>query len=152
MTEILPLDIDPEQIVRWLRAEHEAGTSAFKIAGRRKSELRDLPVKREAHLGDAEREDLSEVATVATLEIAPKRTDDGWLLTITAEDELGPRLLDEAGEGEQDIDLDTFYGNYIRRGGGAVSVNAEVEDSAAKARLDHLLREIETNRHDSAAS
>jgi hypothetical protein len=150
MTETYPLDIDPEQTVRWLRAEQEAAPSALRVTARRKSEVREIPVKRETHLGDAERQDLSEVATVATLEIAPAHAADGWLVTITVEDELGPHLLDEgrASEGEQAIDLGTFYSEYIRRGRGSATVSAEVENFAAKARLDYLIKAIETNRHE----
>ena len=149
MTETYPLDIDPEQIVRWLRAEQETAPSALRTTARRKSEVREIPVKREAHLGDAEREDLSEVATVATLEIAPAHAADGWLVTITVEDEIGPRLVDEgrASEGEQAIDLGTFYSEYVRPGRGSATVSAEVENPAARTRLDRLVKIIETNRH-----
>jgi len=47
------------------------------------------------------------VATIATLEIAPAHTSDGWLLTVTVEDEIGPRASGEGTttEAEQQIDL-----------------------------------------------
>jgi hypothetical protein len=41
-------------------------------------------------LGDQEREDLNEVATVATWEITPFHSNDGWSLTIIVEDQVGP--------------------------------------------------------------
>jgi hypothetical protein len=150
MTESYPLDIDAEQVVRWLRAEQQAAPSSLRVAARRKSEVREIPVKRESHLGDTEREDLSEVATIATLDIAPTHAADGWLVTVTVEDELGPRLVDEglSPGGEQTIDLGTFYNEYIRRGRGSATVSAEVESPAARARLDRLIKAIETNRHE----
>ena len=89
--EPFPVDIDPKQIVRWLIAEHRITPSSLKIAARRTTEVREIPARAELHLGDEEREDLSEVATVATLEITPAHPSDGWLMTISVEDEIGPR-------------------------------------------------------------
>jgi len=109
--ESFPVDIDPGQVVRWIIAEHAIAPSTLKTTARRASEARELPTRPEFHLGDEEREDLSEVATVATLEIAPVHEHDGWLLTVTVEDEIGPRASG-GGAGapaEQQIDLGTFY-------------------------------------------
>jgi hypothetical protein len=147
--KIYPVDIEPEQIVRWIRAEQKAVPSAFVITARRRSEVREIPVRKETHLGDEEREDLSEIATIATLEIAPADVSDGWLLTITIEDEVGPRLPKGAmaTAGEQQIDLGTFCKEFIRPGRGNANVIAEVTDPAAKARLTRLLNAIERNRH-----
>lgn len=86
------VDIDPAQVVRWIKAEHEAWPSAFRITAVRSREVRDIPARSEFHLGDEEREDLSEVAVLATVEIAPGNAADGWLLHIVVEDEIGPRL------------------------------------------------------------
>jgi hypothetical protein len=150
--ETYPIDADPEQVGRWLKAECEAMPSAFRIAARRTREVREIPIRRENHLGDQEREDLSEVATVATLEFAPVRASDGWLLRIVVEDEVGPRISDRdtAGGGEQQIDLRTFYNEFVRPGRGCASVVAEVEGPAARARVTRLLDAIETNRHAAA--
>jgi hypothetical protein len=137
-----PVDIDPEQIVRWVMAEHEAAPSTLKTVARRTTEVRQIPARREFHLGDEEREDLSEVATIATLEIAPARAADGWLLTVVVEDEVGPSIPQE-----EQIDLGTFYKQFIRPGRGSASVTAEVENSAAEAHIASLLDAIERNRH-----
>jgi len=51
------------------------------------------------------------------------------------------------GEGEQAIDLATFYSQCIRPGRGTANVVADVESPAAKHRLNRLLAEIENNRH-----
>jgi hypothetical protein len=105
--EPYPVDIDPAQVVRWLIAEHRVTPSSLKTTARRTTEVREIPARGDLHLGDEEREDLSEVANVVTLEIAPARPADGWLLTVVAEDELGPHGPDRGTmvEDAQQIDL-----------------------------------------------
>jgi hypothetical protein len=144
-----PVDIDPKQIVRWVMAEREAVPSSLRVLVLRNSETRDIPIRKEFHIGDQEREDLSEIATIATLEITPADASDGWLLKVVVEDEAGPRVPDRGIplEGEQKIDIGSFYSQFIRSGRGIASVTAEVEDSAAEARMKRLLEAIETNRH-----
>lgn len=153
--ETYSLDIDPAQIVRWLRAEHQPGISPFRVTARRGRAIEELPSATRFHLGDSEREDLSEVATFATLDIEPLHANEGWRLSVIIEDEAGPRLLDsdeadvdeEDFEEEEDIDLETFYEDFIRPGRGESTVIAEVENAAAQARLQPLLKAIEQNRH-----
>lgn len=147
-----PVELDPEQIVRWALAEQQAAPTSLRMLARRAVEVRDIPVRKEYHLGDEEREDLSEVATIATLEIAPAHTGDGWRLIVEVEDESGPRmggspdiLTDET------IDPGAFYNEFLRRGRGTASVTAEVDGDAAEARLSRLLEAIEGNRHPLAA-
>ena len=149
--ETYPVDLDPAQVVRWVKAEQESSPSTFKIAARRGREVREIPVRQELHLGDEEREDLSEVATVATLEIAPAHAADGWLLRIVVEDEIGPRIsnTEMTNEREQPIDLGIFYHEFIRPGRGNANIMAEVEGPAAKDHLARLLQTIEQNRHPS---
>ena len=154
--ETYPLDIDPAQVVRWVKAEHEIDPARFRIAARRSREVREIPVRRELHLGDEERQDLSEIATIATLEIAPVDASDRWLLRIVVEDEIGPRISEgeTTSEGEQQIDLGkidlgTFYNEFIRPERGSANVVGEVDGAAAKARLTRLLKAIEKNRHSS---
>lgn len=150
--ESFAVDVDPEQIVRWVVAERDESPSSLKTSARRVTETREIAQRGEYHLGDEEREELSEVATVATLEIAPAREHGGWLLTVTVEDEVGPRDVVEADEGvrleaDQQIDLGTFYNEFIRPGRGITSVVAEVDDAAARQDLTSLLDAIERNEH-----
>jgi hypothetical protein len=144
-----PLDIDPGQVVRWIMAEHQATPSRFTITARRAAEVREIPIRRELHLGDEERGDLTEVDTIATLEIAPAHASEGWRLIVEVEDEAGPRLPEksELVETEEQIDLRTFYDEFIRPERGVANVFAEVEDDAAEARLTQLLAGIERNQH-----
>src|SRR3974390_1630140 len=90
--ESYPIDMHPAHVVRWIRAEHERSPSTFRITARRSREVQEIPARQELHLRDEEREDLHEIATVATLEIAPGHAADGWLLRIVVEDEIGPRI------------------------------------------------------------
>ena len=144
-----PVDIHPEQVVRWVMAECRAAPSAFRITARRGSEPREIPFETKHRLGDEEREDLSEIATIATLEIEPVHASDGWRLTVVVEDEAGPRVADDSTEteGDEEIELSAFYDEFIRPGRGIASVVAEAEDSAAEARVTRLLKGIETDRH-----
>jgi hypothetical protein len=146
-----PLDIDAVQVVRWIMAESKAAPSRFNVIARRAFEVQDLPTRRELRLGDEEREDLTEVDTIATLEIAPARASEGWLLTVEVEDEAGPRLpeSDPPVEGDGQIDLRRFYDEFIASGRGVANVVAEVEDDAAEARLNALLSSIEKDHHGS---
>ncbi len=143
------VDIDARQVVRWLKAEHEAAASTLRITGRRSREVREIPVQDELGLGDAEREDLSEVLTIATLDIEPIHASEGWRLSIVVEDDVGPRTSEPRvdQEEEQPIDLGTFYEEFIRPGRGNANVIVEVENSAAEERLQPLLSAIEENRH-----
>lgn len=147
--ETYPVDIDPGQVARWVKAECDAAPSAFKISARRRREVREIPVQPETHLGDIERDDITEIATIATLEITPVHSSDGWLLSVVVEDELGPRVSDgdNGEEAEQQIDLGTFYKEFIRPGRGNATVIAEVQNPAAKEHLTRLIESIETNRH-----
>ena len=144
-----PIDIEPEQIVRWLLAEQKTSPSFFKYDARQAVEVRDIPPRADLHLGDEEREDLSEVATIATLDVIPVRADDGWTLTIAVEDEAGPRVPNRAAAvaPEQRIDLGTFYQQFIRSGRGTATATAEVQDAAAERHLRQLLDAILVNRH-----
>jgi len=147
--EPFPVDIDPKQIVRWIIAEHRITPSSLKIVARRTAEVRQIPDRADLHLGDEERDDLSEVATVATLEIAPTHPSDGWRMIVTVEDEIGPRGPGRGAmvEDDQEIDLETFNSLFVRPERGTATVVAEADDVAAEARLSSLLASIETDRH-----
>jgi hypothetical protein len=67
----------------------------------------------------------------------------------TVEDEIGPRGPGRGTtvEGDQQIDLETFYSQFIRPERGTATVAAQANDAAAEARLSSLLASIENNRH-----
>ncbi|MEJ2378103.1 MAG: hypothetical protein P8Y71_22890, partial [Pseudolabrys sp.] len=144
-----PLDLDPGQVVRWLKAECEAAPESLRVTARRSREVREIPLRQEAHLGDEERQDLTEIDTIATLEIAPPHVGEGWRLNVVVEDEAGPRMAkgDDSGATEQAIDLGAFDNEFIRPGRGIANVFAEVENEMAKGHVARLVHAIETNRH-----
>jgi hypothetical protein len=147
--ETYPVDIEASQLVRWLKVESEAAPSTFRITARRSRELKEISGN-EGHLGDDDREDLTEVETIATLEIAPAHANEGWLLSVVVEDELGPRVTNGDGAVEstgQVIDLGTFDKEFIRSGRGIASVVAETRDPPAKRHIARLIEAVETNRH-----
>lgn len=147
--ESFAVDIDPGRVVRWIMAEHKTAPSALKTIARRVTEVREIPARSQYHLGDEEREDLSEVATIGTLEITPAHERRGWLLTVTVEDEIGPRVSAAGAEtqAEQQIDLGTFYNEFIRPGRGIANVVAEVDSPSARVNVTRLLEQIERNQH-----
>ncbi len=144
-----PIDIEPEQIVKWFLTEQKETPSLFQFDARRAVESRDIPLRAEYHLGDEEREDLTEVETIATLEVKPAHAKDSWILKVTVEDEAGPRLSGRQSslEAEQQIDLNAFYDHFIRPGRGIAIATALVQDAVAEQDLNKLLDSILVNRH-----
>ncbi len=146
--ENYPIDLEPRQIVRWIIAESQIAPHEFKATARREVETRALPTRKELRLGDEERDDLSETATIATLEIAPAQATEGWRLKITVEDELGPQPLGRSAAGqEREMDVAAFYDSFLRQDRGLAVAAADVEGPEGEAHLARLLEDIETNRH-----
>jgi hypothetical protein len=145
-----PIDIEPEQVVRWLIAEQRTAPSKSKVVARRHAETLGLPIATRLRLGDEERADLSETATVVTLRIAPADPGDGWLLSVVVEDEIGSATSDddEGSEEEQDVDVEGFYVEFLRPGRGDANLFAQSEGPAGKARL---ITDIESDRHASVS-
>ncbi len=139
-----PIDIEPQQIVSWLMVEQKATPSLFRIDARRVNEAREIPLRPEYHLGDEERETLSEMDTIATLEVKPAYSGEDWTLTVSVEDEAGPRL---GTSQEQQIDLASFYHHFIRLGRGIATATAEVGSAAGERHLKELLEAILVDRH-----
>jgi len=140
-----PVDIDTKQLVRWVIAEQQQAIPNLRTNARTGVENREIPLRPELHLGDEEREDLSEVATVATLEIAPAHAAEGWRLTVVVEDEVGPR--GDGADTEVTTDVGTFYSRFLRPERGSASVVAEVESDEAAKRVTRLIESVERNRH-----
>ncbi|MGE5157539.1 MAG: hypothetical protein ACM3OF_05260 [Gemmatimonas sp.] len=147
-----PIDIEPEQIVRWLLAEQKSTPLLFGFDARRAVAVHRIPPLPNYRLGDEEREDIHEVATLATLEVTPARRSDGWTLKITVEDETGPRMSapEAAPAPEQEIDVRTFYHQFIQPSRGVATATAEVRDAAAERHLHRLLDSIRVDRHPAA--
>lgn len=143
------IDIDPEQVVRWLMVERTRGSSGLDISAWRFNQKRPIEPRAEDRFGDEEREDLSDEVTVAQLVIAPVHAGEGWRIVVSVEVEREPIVPgeDSAEDEREPIDLDTFYLDFLRPGRGTSSVTAEVESTEAEAHLEQVLHAIEANVH-----
>lgn len=147
------LEIDPEQLVFWTRAELAQRPSRLKTWASCGREVRKFEKRPEFLIGDAQEEDLNEVATVASLEIRPENAKEGWSISVLVEDEPGMSIWDEDVEdGEEEIDLETFYNTFLQPGRGTVYVTALVKDAAAQARATRFLGDVLNDRHRGAPS
>jgi hypothetical protein len=68
---------------------------------------------------------------------------------VVVENEAGPQVPDTAtaAEPEQEIDLGTFYREFIRPGVGTANVFVDVDGAEAQAHVTDLLDRIERNYH-----
>jgi hypothetical protein len=148
----IPIDIDAGQVARWAVAEQRRGEAPFRLSASVREESRGLTAPPGSRLGEDDREDLDEVAIMATLELAPLHASDGWRLIVTVEDEAGPRILARGESDVSDFEIApaTFLREFIEPERGVASVSAEVESREARARLEKLIEAIETNRHSKA--
>jgi hypothetical protein len=143
------VDVDPEQVVRWLLVERQRGGSGLRTSAWLSSERHPLLARMEDRLGDEEREDLADETSVATLEIAPVHASGGWRMVISVAGESDPLADGEAPPGEvrESLELDSFYLDFLRPARCTVSVAAEVDSPEGEANLRWLLQAIETNAH-----
>ena len=96
-----------------------------------------------------EGDDLNDILAIGTLEVSPPTPKDGWVLRIRVEDRIGPRLPEDedAPEGEEELDLQTFEADFIVPERGTAEVSLEAEDTQAKARFTRLLNHMLRNEH-----
>ncbi len=110
---------------------------------------RELSPSEDSRLGDAEREDLGENVEVGLVEVMPRHKPSLWTLRIQVADDIGPGLPEgeSVPSGEEDIDLATFYEDFIKADRGLAEVSAEVESGGAKGALTRVLEAIREDRH-----
>ena len=96
-----------------------------------------------------EGEDLSDILAIGMLEVSPPAAKDGWVLRIRVEDRIGPRLPEDedAPEGEEELDLQTFEADFIVPEFAIAEVSLEAEDAQAKARFTRLFNHMLRNEH-----
>jgi len=147
--ETYPLDIDPEQIVLWLMQEERAGRGKLQLAASRAYETPEVAGRELADLGDQERAELSDVLEVGLLEVTPPPGSARWTLRLRFEDDTASRLPEDepVPEGEEEIDLETFYNAFVAPPRGTMEVSVEVESPAAKGAFTKVLNAIRANRH-----
>ena len=146
--EPYPVDVDAKQIVRWLLEEKRRPAFDLLVTATRSYRRSALGAGDDSRFGDAEREDLSEMSEAGHLEVAPQAAG-GWTLRVRVEDDIGPGLPEDepVPAGEEEIDLATFYEDFIAQDRGLAEVSAEAEGASGKASLESLLDAILKDRH-----
>ena len=147
--ERYPVDIEAEQVVLWLLDEERMNSAGLLINATRTYQRQDLDQDQNTGIGDVEREDLGENAEVGVLEVMPRHKPSLWTLRIRVADDIGPAVPDDESvpDGPEEIDLATFYEEFIRAGRGLAEVSAEVESTAAKGSLTRVLDAMTEDRH-----
>lgn len=148
--ETVAVDLRPDQIVRWLLEEGQIHAFDLLVDATRAYQVGALSRDDRASLDDGTREDLSEVCEVGIVEVRPRDKPHRWVLRVRVEDDIGPRVPEDepVPEGEEDIDLSTFYEEFIAANRGIAEVSAEVEGAAAKTSLNRVLGAMLTDRHE----
>jgi hypothetical protein len=147
--ERIPIDLAPEQIVRWLLDEERRDAFDLLVNATRSYRVGAMSEEERASLDDTKDGELGEISEVGHLEVRPRREPHRWVLRVRIEDDIGPRLPEDetVPENEEDIDLSTFFEEFVAPSRGIADVSAEVEGPTAKASLDHILREMTTDWH-----
>lgn len=148
-----PLDLDAQQIVRWLIEEQKRGALGLDVLATRSYVLEDLDKGEWQRMGTGENEAVNDILAVGALEVRPRGQKNGWVLRVRVEDRIGPRLPEDedAPEDEEEIDLETFQAEFIKPERGTVEVLLDAEDAAAKARFTNLFKHMLLDEHRAAS-
>jgi hypothetical protein len=146
--ESFSLDIEPQQVVRWLQEEQRAGRLPVQVRATRDYAAQAIDPPIEDIGGDAT-DPLGEVTAIGVLEVRPLVPAEGWLLLVRVEDDAGARLPEDepVPDGEEEIDLETFNAEFIAPERGTASVSLEVENDTSTSRFEPLLRSMLQNLH-----
>jgi len=146
--ETYPVDLEASQIVRWLIEEQRRGTLQLKVTATCSYAVEAFEKADLEQIGE-EVEDLNDILAIGTLEVSPPAPKNGWVLRIRVEDRIGPRLPEDedAPEGEEELDLQTFEADFIVPERGTAEVSLEAEDAHAKASFTKFLNHMLRNEH-----
>jgi hypothetical protein len=111
------IEIAPEQVVRWLKAEIAARPDAFDIMTERDFIVAEIGNPEAVGIDDET--DIGEGAAIGLMEIRPMHPPKDWVLRVRAEDELAEHVpLDHSvWDTPEEIDLQTFEDPLWCRGG-----------------------------------
>jgi hypothetical protein len=149
MVETYPVDIAPEQVVRWLMVEGRLHAFDLLVTATRSYQIGELSGGRSARLDEEMREETTELSEIGLLEVMPRQKPHIWTLRIRVEDDIGPRLPEDepVPETEEELDLPTFYEEFIKADRGVAEVSLDAESPAAKAQATRVLNAILTDQH-----
>jgi hypothetical protein len=147
MTEFA-LDLDPVQVLRWLRADLAAGRHR-KLDVRATRAYRAEPVERGAEAGLDDDTEAAVLTTIGRLEVRPANVRHVWVLVLRVADAVGPHLPEDESvpEDAEEIDLDAFAEAFVLPDRGAAEVWASADTPEARRAFDRVLAEILTDRH-----
>ena len=134
-----PIDLEPSQFMLWLLDPNNVEQFDLYLRATRTYEPR--AVSGSTGLDVSDRDDLHEIVEIGLLEVVPRKRPELWIIRLRVEDDAGSRLPDDepVPEGEEDIDLQTFYDEFFRNERGISELGAEVESAAAREDLEAVL-------------
>ncbi len=146
--ETYPIDLDASQIVRWLIDEQRRGALELDVAATRSYVVEEFERADLNQIGE-DVADLNDVLAIGALEVRPRNGKNGWVLRIRVEDRFGPRLPEDedAPDGEEEIDLQTFEADFIAPERGEAEVSLEAENAQARANFTRLFNHMLRNEH-----
>ena len=146
--ETYPIDLEASQIVRWLIDEQRRGALELDVAATRSYVVEEFERADLTQIGE-DAADLNDVLAIGALEVRPRDGKNGWVLRIRVEDRFGPRLPEDedAPDGEEEIDLQTFEADFIAPERGEAEVLLEAENAQARANFTRLLNHMLRNEH-----
>jgi hypothetical protein len=145
------MDVAGDQIVHWLKEELKAGRPRVRYRATRDfvpDADPDLAPEYEA-AGLGPEDDTSSLITVGVLEITPVDSVDGWTLSVSIEDVVGPHVPeDDSVSGyPEEIDLDDFQEQFANSDSGTETVTLSAETDEAKRHFDRLFADLVRDRH-----
>lgn len=143
-----PVDIAPEQILRWIEAELVVRPDALRVSAEREFvTAKDLDA---ASLGIGEDTDIGSVATVGTVEIRPAQPSGEWVLRLRAENLLGEHVPEDHSveDDAEEIDIGAFKRLFLNPPGQS-TIEAVLLAPSPKmaASLKPMFEDIRKNRH-----
>ncbi len=146
--ETYPIDLEASQIVRWLIDEQRRGTLELDVAATRSYVVEEFERADLNQIGE-DVADLNDVLAIGALEVRSHNGKNGWVLRIRVEDRFGPRLPEDedAPDGEEEIDLQTFEADFIAPERGEAEVLLEAENAQARANFTRLFNHMLRNEH-----
>ena len=146
--ETYPVDLEASQILRWLIEEQRRGTLQLTVTATRSYVVEAFERADLAQMGE-DAADLNDVLAVGALEVRPGNGKNGWVLRIRVEDRIGLRLPEDedAPDGEEEIDLQTFEADFIKPDPDAAEVLLEAENAHGKASFTRVFNHMLRNEH-----
>lgn len=134
-----PIDLEPSQFMLWLLDPNNVEQFDLHLRATRTYEPR--AVSGSVDLDASDRDDLHEIVEIGLLEVVPRKRPDLWIIRLRVEDDAGSRRPEDepVPEGDEDIDLQTFYDEFFRNERGLSELSAEVESAAAREHLEAVL-------------